>query len=336
MTAPLIPQANPRANYLAHRAEIDAAIARVLQGGIEAADRHAQAARRDVELLACDQRTGLVLVADQLLVGDLALAQSEARDCGVGRQIGFIRDREAGGVPLENEQTEPLGALLARREQKQVGARVADRCRAVGSLGEVECGAADRHDSGCRGDRCDREKRARALALSQERGDDRLVPVALGQRPRVDPQGDLVGQEGQRCQLFPGDLRERAACDQLVEETVRHYGRLDILVNNAAFQQHQTTITDIDDEQWERFQHPAVIELKAGEATFHHPLMVHGSFANRTERPRRATVINAFLDGVASDTDEVLLDGVPPIPRGRKMEGQFFPLLLEPGAEISS
>jgi ectoine hydroxylase-related dioxygenase (phytanoyl-CoA dioxygenase family) len=83
----------------------------------------------------------------------------------------------------------------------------------------------------------------------------------------------------------------------------------------------------LNDEQWEQFNKPAVIELKPGEATFHHPLMVHGSFANRTERPRRATVINVFRDGVTSDTDEVLLDGVPIIRRGEKMEGQFFPLL---------
>ena len=63
---------------------------------------------------------------------------------------------------------------------------------------------------------------------------------------------DLVGREGQRCQLFPGDLCDRATCDRLIDETVRHYGRLDILVNNAAFQHHQAAITDIDDGQWDR------------------------------------------------------------------------------------
>ena len=81
--------------------------------------------------------------------------------------------------------------------------------------------------------------------------------------------------------------------------------------------------------QWEQFQHPVAIELKKGECSFHHPLMVHGSFENRTDRPRRATVINAFRDGVKSDKNEELLQGVPPIPVGSKMEGQFFPLLFE-------
>ncbi len=83
-------------------------------------------------------------------------------------------------------------------------------------------------------------------------------------------------------------------------------------------------------EQAEQFNHPVAVELKKGEAAFHHPLMIHGSFANSTDRQRRATVINVFRDGVVSDSDEPLLKGVPPIPRGHKMEGQFFPLLFRP------
>jgi ectoine hydroxylase-related dioxygenase (phytanoyl-CoA dioxygenase family) len=80
--------------------------------------------------------------------------------------------------------------------------------------------------------------------------------------------------------------------------------------------------------QWEQFTHPAAIELKAGECSFHHPLMIHGSFENRTDKPRRATVINAFRDGVKSDSNEPLLAGVPEVPKGQPMTGQFFPLLF--------
>jgi hypothetical protein len=81
-------------------------------------------------------------------------------------------------------------------------------------------------------------------------------------------------------------------------------------------------------EQAKKFDNPAAIELKAGEASFHHPLMVHGSFANSTDRPRRATVVNVLRDGAVSDTNEELLKGVPVIPPGQKVEGQFFPLLF--------
>ena len=83
------------------------------------------------------------------------------------------------------------------------------------------------------------------------------------------------------------------------------------------------------DAQKEQFK-PVAIELKKGEASFHHPLMVHGSYENRTDRPRRATVNNVFRDGVMSASNEALLAGVPPIPVGEKMSGQFFPLLFDP------
>jgi hypothetical protein len=89
---------------------------------------------------------------------------------------------------------------------------------------------------------------------------------------------------------------------------------------------------ELSPAQWERFQHPVSVEVKKGEATFHHPLMVHGSFANQTDRPRRATVINAFRDGVQSSSAEPLLKGVPVIPSGQKVQGRFFPLLFDPNA----
>jgi phytanoyl-CoA dioxygenase PhyH len=85
----------------------------------------------------------------------------------------------------------------------------------------------------------------------------------------------------------------------------------------------------LNEEQKLQFK-PVPIELKQGECSFHHPLMVHGSFANASDRPRRGTVVNVFRDGVRSATNEPLLAGVPPIPAGEKMEGQFFPLLFNP------
>jgi ectoine hydroxylase-related dioxygenase (phytanoyl-CoA dioxygenase family) len=85
----------------------------------------------------------------------------------------------------------------------------------------------------------------------------------------------------------------------------------------------------LSDEQKEQFQ-PVAIELKAGECSFHHPLMVHGSFENRSDRPRRGAVINVFRDGVRSASSEPLLQGVPPIPLGEKIQGQFFPMLFDP------
>lgn len=74
---------------------------------------------------------------------------------------------------------------------------------------------------------------------------------------------------------------------------------------------------------------PKPIELKKGYATFHHPLMVHGSFENKSEISRRAFVLNVFADGTISNSNEALLKGVPPINKGEKMEGKFFPILFD-------
>lgn len=85
----------------------------------------------------------------------------------------------------------------------------------------------------------------------------------------------------------------------------------------------------LNEEQQAAFQ-PLAIELKKGQCTFHHPRLIHGSYANLTERQRRGTVINVFRDGVCSASNEPLLAGVPVIPAGAPMGGQFFPLLFTP------
>ena len=89
----------------------------------------------------------------------------------------------------------------------------------------------------------------------------------------------------------------------------------------------------LDDDQWRRLNEPVAIEVPKGHASFHHPLMVHGSFGNTTDRPRRAAVVNLFKDGTASASGEELLHGVPPVPPGSPMSGRFFPLLFDPGAD---
>ena len=85
--------------------------------------------------------------------------------------------------------------------------------------------------------------------------------------------------------------------------------------------------SSLPEELQEKFK-PVAVEMKKGEASFHHARTMHGSGANDTPQPRRATVINVFRDGVMSNSNEPLLEGVPVISRGEKMGGQFFPLLF--------
>jgi len=90
----------------------------------------------------------------------------------------------------------------------------------------------------------------------------------------------------------------------------------------------------LSDAQKSEFK-PVAIELKAGECSFHHPLMVHGSYENRSGHPRRGSVINVFCDGTRSASNDPLLQGLPAIPSGEKIGGQFFPLLFDPATALT-
>jgi ectoine hydroxylase-related dioxygenase (phytanoyl-CoA dioxygenase family) len=91
-------------------------------------------------------------------------------------------------------------------------------------------------------------------------------------------------------------------------------------------------LQNLTEEQRVQFN-PVPVELEKGYATFHHPLMVHGSYENKSDRSRRAFVLNVFADGTISNTNEELLKGVPLISKGKKMEGKFFPLLFDPSKD---
>jgi NAD(P)-dependent dehydrogenase (short-subunit alcohol dehydrogenase family) len=61
-----------------------------------------------------------------------------------------------------------------------------------------------------------------------------------------------VENEGRRCILLPGDVADPQFCESAVERTVAEFGRLDILVNNAAFQEHVTSFEDLTDAHFDR------------------------------------------------------------------------------------
>lgn len=85
-------------------------------------------------------------------------------------------------------------------------------------------------------------------------------------------------------------------------------------------------LSRLTDEQRAAFT-PVAAEMPAGYCSFHHSMTLHGSFPNRSARPRRGAVINFISDGVRSASDEPLLEGVPVVSRGEILAGQFFPLL---------
>lgn len=93
--------------------------------------------------------------------------------------------------------------------------------------------------------------RAVAVLYAREGADVAIVYLA---DEEVDAQETkrAVEAEGQRCLLLPGDVANSAFCDAAVDQTAATFGRLDILVNNAAFQKHQPHLKDITDEQLQK------------------------------------------------------------------------------------
>jgi NAD(P)-dependent dehydrogenase (short-subunit alcohol dehydrogenase family) len=61
-----------------------------------------------------------------------------------------------------------------------------------------------------------------------------------------------VEAEGRRCIVIEGDLAERAFCQTVVDRTVKEFGRLDVLVHNAAHQNHWKAIEEVPDAEWDR------------------------------------------------------------------------------------
>lgn len=61
-----------------------------------------------------------------------------------------------------------------------------------------------------------------------------------------------VKEEGRKALHFAGDVSDPEFCQKVVQETIKAFGKLDILVNNAAYQQHQETLDELSLEQWDK------------------------------------------------------------------------------------
>ena len=93
--------------------------------------------------------------------------------------------------------------------------------------------------------------RAVAVLYAKEGADVAIVYLPEEQCDANETRA-AVENEGRTCLLIPGDVTDSDFCRRAVEQTVDEFGRLDILVNNAAFQQHQQSPEDVSDEQWDR------------------------------------------------------------------------------------
>ncbi|WP_370663885.1 SDR family oxidoreductase [Massilia forsythiae] len=92
--------------------------------------------------------------------------------------------------------------------------------------------------------------RAVALAFARE-GADVLISY-LNEHEDARETERLVREAGRKAVLVAGDLADPAHCRSLVDQAVQAFGKLDVVVNNAAFQMSHESIEDIPDEEWNR------------------------------------------------------------------------------------
>jgi len=94
----------------------------------------------------------------------------------------------------------------------------------------------------------------------------------------------------------------------------------------------------LSNEQVAIFDKKVANELPRGYASFHHPLMMHGSYANNSERPRRAVVLNAMARSTLGNTANYeridALHSFPAMEQDKVLNSQFFPLLFEGDKEL--
>ena len=92
--------------------------------------------------------------------------------------------------------------------------------------------------------------RAVALAFARE-GADVLISYLPEEEDDAQVARHWVETAGRRCELVPGDLADPAYCRSIIQRCMDAFGRLDILVNNAAFQMSRESIEEIPDDEWD-------------------------------------------------------------------------------------
>jgi NAD(P)-dependent dehydrogenase (short-subunit alcohol dehydrogenase family) len=100
--------------------------------------------------------------------------------------------------------------------------------------------------------------RAVAIAFARE-GADVLISY-LNEHEDAKDTAKYVEEAGRKCVLVPGDLADRAHQKTIIPKAVEEFGKVDVLVNNAAFQMSHDSLDEISDEEWD---HTLAVNLTA-------------------------------------------------------------------------
>ena len=188
--------------------------------------------------------------------------------------------RHAGPTPPQPEQQqEPPGHTAEMTPKPDHGEESYKGCGKLEGRAAIITGG----DSGI--------GRAVAIAFARE-GADVLISYLPEEEDDARETARWVEQAGRRVVLVPGDISDQQHCKDIVERAVSEFGKLDILVNNAAFQRTYEKIEDITAEEWDRtfrvnvhamfyLSQAAVPHMRAGGSDREHDIdSVQGSLAS--------------------------------------------------------
>jgi NAD(P)-dependent dehydrogenase (short-subunit alcohol dehydrogenase family) len=94
--------------------------------------------------------------------------------------------------------------------------------------------------------------KAVAIALAREGADVAVSYLGAVEQPDADDTLGWVEEAGRRALRLPGDIRDQQQCRSLVDDTVAELGHLDILINNAAWQDCGDRIEEVSTDEWRR------------------------------------------------------------------------------------
>lgn len=148
-----------------------------------------------------------------------------------GAQSKKLRPHQSQRMPGQEAKMKPKPISLKPRSSQKLGGKVALITGGDSGIG-----------------------RAVALLFAQEGAD--IAISYLSEQKDAEEVKRLVEEEfGKTCLLIPGDIRKERTCEKIINSTIRQFGKLDILVNNAATQTDQKSLTDITDDQlYETFE----------------------------------------------------------------------------------
>jgi NAD(P)-dependent dehydrogenase (short-subunit alcohol dehydrogenase family) len=92
--------------------------------------------------------------------------------------------------------------------------------------------------------------RAVAVLFAREGAD--VAVIYLDEHEDAQETCRHIEAEGRRCVLIAGDVKDSGFCNNAVEQVVQAFGKLDVLVNNAAFQEHAESLLDLTDERFDQ------------------------------------------------------------------------------------